>query len=316
MNKSIAFLFPGQGAQYVGMGKSLYDNIDECREIFDEAEEILEMPIKQLIFEGPEEDLTATRNNQLAILITSLACQKALELEGIEANYVAGLSLGEYSALVYGGAITFEDGINIVKKRAAIMDSALDRNVGSMAAVLKLDKDRLNKLLEEASQYGVIEAANYNCPGQVVVSGEVEAVKACVGIAKSLKGMCIPLKVSGPFHSSLYEKASYDFYEELKKIDIDYSEKTIYSNVLGKPYSEDDDMKDLLRKQIMTSVLFEDSIKDMIEKGVNTFIELGPGKTLTGFVKKIDKNANVYNIQDLESLKETVQKLKEEVFVV
>ena len=312
MSKKIAFLFPGQGAQYINMGKSLYENINECKEIFDKGEEILEMPIKDIIFDGSEETLKSTKYNQPAILLTSLACQKALELEGIEADYVAGLSLGEYSGLVYSGIVSFEDGVKLVKSRATIMDEGIEEGVGSMAAVMKLSKEKVDTLLKEASKFGVVEAANYNCPGQVVITGEVDAIRESVSIAKALGGLCIPLKVSGPFHSSLYEEASFKYYESIKDVEINEPKKVIYSNVLGKPYSKQDDIRDLLRKQIMSPVLFEDSINHMLDQGIDTFIELGPGKTLSGFVKKIDKKANVYNIEDLDTLKSTVEKIKSE----
>lgn len=312
MSKKIAFLFPGQGAQYINMGKSLYENINECKEIFDKGEEILEMPIKDIIFDGSEETLKSTKYNQPAILLTSLACQKALELEGIEADYVAGLSLGEYSGLVYSGIVSFEDGVKLVKSRATIMDEGIEEGVGSMAAVMKLSKEKVDTLLKEASKFGVVEAANYNCPGQVVITGEVDAIRESVSIAKALGGLCIPLKVSGPFHSSLYEEASFKYYEGIKDVEINEPKKVMYSNVLGKPYSKQDDIRDLLRKQIMSPVLFEDSINHMLDQGIDTFIELGPGKTLSGFVKKIDKKANVYNIEDLDTLKSTVEKIKSE----
>ena len=312
MSKKIAFLFPGQGAQYINMGKSLYENINECKEIFDKGEEILEMPIKDIIFDGSEETLKSTKYNQPAILLTSLACQKALELEGIEADYVAGLSLGEYSGLVYSGVVSFEDGVKLVKSRATIMDEGIEEGVGSMAAVMKLSKEKVDTLLKEASKFGVVEAANYNCPGQVVITGEVDAIRESVSIAKALGGLCIPLKVSGPFHSSLYEEASFKYYEGIKDVEINEPKKVMYSNVLGKPYSKQDDIRDLLRKQIMSPVLFEDSINHMLDQGIDTFIELGPGKTLSGFVKKIDKKANVYNIEDLDTLKSTVEKIKSE----
>ena len=310
MSKKIAFLFPGQGAQYINMGKSLYENINECKEIFDKGEEILEMPIKDIIFDGSEETLKSTKYNQPAILLTSLACQKALELEGIEADYVAGLSLGEYSGLVYSGIVSFKDGVKLVKTRATIMDEGIEEGVGSMAAVMKLSKEKVDTLLKEASKFGVVEAANYNCPGQVVITGEVDAIRESVSIAKALGGLCIPLKVSGPFHSSLYEEASFKYYEGIKDVEINEPKKVMYSNVLGKPYSKQDDIRDLLRKQIMSPVLFEDSINHMLDQGIDTFIELGPGKTLSRFVKKIDKKANVYNIEDLDTLKSTVEKIK------
>ncbi len=306
MSKNIAFLFPGQGSQYINMGKELYENIEECKNIFDKGQEILAMPIKELIFEGSNEELTRTKNSQPAILLTSLACQKALELEGISADYTVGLSLGEYGALIYSGVLSFEDGLRLIKKRAEIMDSAVSSEEGTMAAVLKLSEDKVQELINRASKFGLVEGANYNCPGQVVISGEHEAIKQSVKIAKELKGIAIPLKVSGPFHSSMYEKASHEFYRELEKANINEPIKTVYSNVKGEPYEKEDDIRELLRLQIMSSVLFEKSIRDLINKGVDTFIEVGPGKTLSGFVKKIDKEVNVYNVEDIKSLKETV----------
>lgn len=306
MSKNIAFLFPGQGSQYINMGKELYENIEECKNIFDKGQEILGMPIKELIFEGSNEELTRTKNSQPAILLTSLACQKALELEGISADYTVGLSLGEYGALIYSGVLSFEDGLRLIKKRAEIMDSAVSSEEGTMAAVLKLSEEKVQDLINRANKFGLVEGANYNCPGQVVISGEHEAIKQSVKIAKELKGIAIPLKVSGPFHSSMYEKASHEFYRELEKANINCPTKTVYSNVKGEPYEKEDDIRELLRLQIMSSVLFEKSIRDLINKGVDTFIEVGPGKTLSGFVKKIDKEVNVYNVEDIKSLKETV----------
>lgn len=306
MSKNIAFLFPGQGSQYINMGKELYENIEECKNIFDKGQEILGMPIKELIFEGSNEELTRTKNSQPAILLTSLACQKALELEGISADYTVGLSLGEYGALIYSGVLSFEDGLRLIKKRAEIMDSAVSSEEGTMAAVLKLSEEKVQDLINRASKFGLVEGANYNCPGQVVISGEHEAIKQSVKIAKELKGIAIPLKVSVPFHSSMYEKASHEFYRELEKANINCPTKTVYSNVKGEPYEKEDDIRELLRLQIMSPVLFEKSIRDLINKGVDTFIEVGPGKTLSGFVKKIDKEVNVYNVEDIKSLKETV----------
>lgn len=310
-SKKVAFLFSGQGAQYVGMGKELYESIPECKEIFDKGEKILEIPIKDLIFNGPEEKLMETELAQPAILLTSLAALKALEVNGVEAEYATGLSLGEYAALIYGGALSFEDGLKLIKERGRIMGSALPKGLGKMAAIMRLDNEKVKELLYRASEYGVCEGANYNCPGQVAIAGENEAIDKAVEIAQELGGRAVLLKVSGPFHSSLLKEASEEFYEAIKKVDIKNVKKTIYSNVKGLPYEEEDDIRFILKKHIMSSVYFENEIEDMLNKGVNTFVEVGPGKALRGFVKKIDKSSRLLNVEDMKSLNNTLNELKE-----
>jgi [acyl-carrier-protein] S-malonyltransferase len=305
-----AFLFPGQGVQTIGMAKELYENIPECKELLDRSEEILNMPIKQMMFEGPEDLLTSTENAQPTILVASLMALKALEINGLEADYAAGLSLGEYAALIYGGALSLEDGLLLIKERGRIMGSALPEGLGTMAAILKLDDEKLQELLKRASEFGIIEGANFNCPGQVSVSGENKAVAEAVKIAKELGGLGIPLKVSGPFHSSLLEPASEEFFDTIKTADIRGINKIVYSNVKGLPYEPEDDIRDLLKKHIRSSVLFEKTIKHMIENGVDTFIEVGPGKALRGFVKKIDKTAKLLNVEDMNSLTNTLNTIK------
>lgn len=311
MNSSkTAFLFPGQGVQTIGMAKELCDNIPECKEILDRSEEILNMPIKKMMFEGPEEILTATENAQPTILVASLIALKALEINGIEADYAAGLSLGEYAALIYGGALSLEEGLLLLKERGRIMGSALPEGLGKMAAVLKLNDEKIQELLTRAGEFGIVEGANYNCPGQVVISGENKAIDEAVKIAKELGGLGISLKVSGPFHSSLLEPASEEFFNTIKNVDIKELNKVVYSNVKGLPYEKEDDVKELLKRHIRTSVLFEKTINHMIDSGVDTFIEVGPGKALRGFVKKIDKSASLLNVEDMDSLKNTIDKIK------
>lgn len=312
MDKSkIAFLFPGQGAQYIGMGKELYENIHECKEIIDKGEEILKMPIKELLFNGPEDKLMATEIAQPAILLASLASLKALEINGINADYTAGLSLGEYGSLIYGGALSFEEGLLLIKERGRIMGSALPKGLGKMAAIMRLNDEKFNELLKRASEYGVCEGANYNCPGQVVIAGENEAIEKAVEIATELGGRGILLNVSGPFHSSLLKGASEEFYETIKKVNINPLNKVVYSNTKGLPYDENDDIRILLKNHIKSSVYFEKSIRDMIDKKVETFIEVGPGKALRGFVRKIDRSKTLLNVEDLASLKATIDKLNE-----
>ncbi|RII34994.1 [acyl-carrier-protein] S-malonyltransferase [Clostridium chromiireducens] len=310
MNSSkTAFLFPGQGVQTIGMAKELCDNIPECKELLDRSEEILQMPIKKMMFEGPEDLLTATENAQPTILVASLIALKALEINNIEADYAAGLSLGEYAALIYGGALSLEEGLLLIKERGRIMGSALPEGLGKMAAVLKLSDEKIEELLTRAGEFGIVEGANFNCPGQVVISGENNAIDEAVKIAKELGGLGIPLKVSGPFHSSLLEPASEEFFNTIKTVEIKDVNKTVYSNVKGLPYDKEDDVKELLKKHIRSSVLFEKTINHMIDSGVDTFVEVGPGKALRGFVKKINKSANLLNVEDMASLNSTIEKL-------
>lgn len=312
MNSSkTAFLFPGQGVQTIGMAKELCENIPECKLILDRSEEILNMPIKKMMFEGPEDVLTATENAQPTILVASLIALKALEINGIEADYAAGLSLGEYAALIYGGALSLEEGLLLIKERGRIMGSALPVGLGKMAAVLKLSDEKIQELLTRASEFGIVEGANFNCPGQVVISGENKAIDEAVKIAKELGGLGIPLKVSGPFHSSLLEPASEEFFNTIKNVNIKELNKTVYSNVKGLPYEKEDDVKDLLKKHIRTSVLFEKTINHMIDSGVDTFIEVGPGKALRGFVKKINRSAKLFGVEDMSSLENTINAIND-----
>lgn len=309
-SNKIAFLFPGQGVQKVGMGKDLYDNIPECKELLDKSEEILNMPVKEMMFNGPDTDLLATENSQPTILLASLLALKALEVNGIEADYTTGLSLGEYGSLIYGKVLNFADGLKLIKERGRIMGCALPKGLGTMAAILKLSNEQVDEVLKRASEYGICEGANYNCPGQVTISGENKAVEKACEIAKEFGGIGKMLKVSGPFHSSLLKGASDEFYETIKKVNINKFEKNVYSNTKGALYTNDDDVRLLLKKHIMSSVYLEKSLRDMIDRGVTTFVEVGPGRTMRGFVKKIDKNLTLLNVEDMASLKNTIEALK------
>lgn len=308
----IGFVFAGQGAQYVGMGKDFYDNIKECREIFEEADKALGFSISKLCFEGSKEDLNRTENTQPAIVTTSISALKALELNGIKAEMAAGLSLGEYSALVYAGVFNFQDAVKLVKKRGRFMQEAVPEGVGTMAAVMGLDRDKVNEACEYGKETGIVEVANYNCPSQIVIAGEIEAVKAACSKAKELGAKrTMLLSVSAPFHTSMLKEAGDRLYKELESIELKDMKVPVMTNVTGGYIESVDAIKGTLRKQVMSSVMWEDIIRNMIKDGVDTFIEIGPGKALSGFIKKIDKNVKIFNVEDMSSLNTVVEALKE-----
>lgn len=306
----IAFLFAGQGAQYVGMGKELYDQYEEVRNLFDDANGQLDIDLATLCFEGPSEELNLTKNTQPAIVTTSLGILRVLQKEGVTPDVVAGLSLGEYSALVCTGAMKELDAIKVVRQRGQFMQEAVPPGVGTMAAILGLNRDQILEVCDQAKSHGIVEAANYNCPGQIVIAGEVKAVEAACEIALS-KGAkrALPLSVSGPFHTSMLKEAAEKLYEVLQPIEIKEPIVPVITNVTA-DYVKADDIKETLKKQVMTSVLWQQTIEKMMTDGVDTFIEVGPGKVLSGFVKKIDRKANVMNIEDLKSLQAALEKLR------
>lgn len=308
----IAFLFPGQGAQYVGMGKEIYENSNIAMEIFDKADEELGFPISKLCFEGSKEELDKTENTQPAILAMSIAVLKVLEEKGIKADAAAGLSLGEYSALVYSEVLSFEDAVKLVKKRGKYMQEAVPQGIGTMAAVLGLDSEKVKEACTAASSKGIVEVANYNCPGQIVIAGEVAAVEyACEKVKELGAKRAIMLPVSGPFHTSMLKPAADKLFDELKKVEINENKIPVITNVTGNYIEDISEIKDLLRKQVMSSVMWEDTIRRMLEDGIDTFIEIGPGRTLSNFVKKINRKVVVLNVEDLKSLEKTVNTLKE-----
>ena len=308
----IACIFPGQGAQYPGMGKELAQNYKEAMNIFDLASERLGIDMKKLCFEGDEEELKKTENTQPSILTVSIALLEVLKLKGIEPQIAAGLSLGEYSALVASKAISFTDAVALVKKRGKYMQEAVPAGEGTMAAIMGIERESVMECLKMASSYGVVEAANFNCPGQVVIAGHTRAVeKACSILKERGARKAIMLPVSAPFHSSLLKPAGEKLAAELENVNISDNELPVVSNVNAQVIMNKYEIKRCLIEQVSSSVLWEDSIRRMIDMGVDTFIEVGPGRTLSAFVKKIDKNLYVHNVENIETMENTIVSIRE-----
>ncbi len=309
--RNIAFIFPGQGAQYPGMGKELADNFSEAMMVFDKANETLNMDIKQLCFEGPQEQLNITENTQPAILTTSLAIATILRKRNIRPKMTAGLSLGEYASLAIAGSLSTEDAIAIVKKRGKYMQEAVPIGVGKMAAIIGLEKDDIKEVCKLSSSYGIVEAANFNCPGQIVIAGEGKAVKQACEIAKKMGARRVTLlSVSAPFHTSLLKPAGEKLKEEFKNYTFHDANIPVVANVDASVEKEVDEIKNNLIKQVSSSVLWEDCMNTMIQQGTDTFIEIGPGKALTSFGKKINKDITCLRVEDLKTLNKTLEELE------
>ena len=306
----IAFVFPGQGAQYIGMGKELFENIEVCRDIFNIADEELKFKLSELCFQGEVEELNITENTQPAILATSVAALMALKHRGIKCDVTAGLSLGEYSALVCSGVMNFKDAIGLVKKRGRFMQEAVPVGIGTMAAILGLEADLVQEACNEARTSGIVEIANLNCPGQIVIAGEIAAVElACEKAKEKGAKRAMLLSVSAPFHTSMLKPAAEKLEVELENINLSDITIPVMTNVTGNYISSKGDIKPTLKLQVMSSVLWETIIRNMIKDGVDTFVEIGPGKVLSGFVKKIDRKLTVVNVEDMASLDNAVEVL-------
>jgi [acyl-carrier-protein] S-malonyltransferase len=296
----VGYLFAGQGSQYVGMGKDLWDSFPQAKAIFEQADKVLGFSISDLCFNGPLEELTKTNNCQPAIVTMSIACWQAYLSKNPQiGGYLAGLSLGEYSALVAAGALNFEDAVYLVWRRGQFMKEEAAKYPGRMLSVIGLDLAKTKEICTEVKA----EVANINCPGQVVISGSVESIARAQILAKE-KGakLAVVLEVSGAFHSSFMQGASLKLARELEKIKISSPKFPVICNVTGKPVLTAQEIKQGLIQQVSASVLWEDSIKFILSKGVSNFIEFGPGKVLKGLMRRIDSNAQVVNIEKKEDI--------------
>jgi malonyl CoA-acyl carrier protein transacylase len=302
----IAFVFPGQGAQAVGMGKDAYAEFEASKSIFDRADAALGFSLSALAFEGPDEQLKQTAYTQPALLTTSIALLEAFRSRGIEPDYVAGHSLGEYSALVAADVLDFEDAVRLVRSRGLFMEQAVPGGKGAMAATLGAEREALEALCKDVTAtVGPVELANVNCPGQIVVSGSSEGVAAVAERGKEAGAKrVIPLEVSGPFHSSLMRPAADQLAEELKKVSFRDAKIPVVVNVNAKPVTEGAELNRLLVEQVVSPVLWEDSVRYLIDRGVDTFVEIGSGTVLAGLIKKIDKSVKVISVNSAAAIAE------------
>ena len=306
-----AFVFAGQGAQKIGMGKELSENFDIAKRTFEEASDAIGFDIKEMIFSGDEKTLMLTENTQPAIVTMSIAALRVLEEQGVHADIAAGLSLGEYSAHIASGTFAFSDSVRLVKKRGKFMQEEVPAGVGAMAAILGLSPEDVKEVCKKASEFGICEPANFNCPGQIVVSGEVGAINKACDIAKDMGAKrAMKLAVSAPFHCSMLKGAGEKLAKELENTPIFDMNIPVITNVTADYVAKKEDVKELLKLQVSNSVRWEESIRRMISDGADTFIEIGPGKTLSGFIRKIDKEVRVFNVEDMQSLEKTLEGVK------
>ena len=310
----IGYIFPGQGTQVIGMGKDIYEKYEEAKQVYKEIDEALNENIEELTYDKTQEELNQTKNTQIAIYSMSVAILEILNNAGIKPKAAAGLSLGEYSALACAKALSIEDGAKIVRTRGTLMQDLAPKGDWAMAAIIGLEDDKVEEACNKVEK-GFVRAVNYNCPGQVVVSGEKEAVLQAMEIAKELGARkAIELKTSGPFHTEKLKEASEALRKELEKVQFSECKIPVIKNLDGTPYTKNDNKVEILANHVINPVKFRKSIETMIEMGIDTFVEIGPGKTLSGFVKKVAKEKNielnVLNIENVETLENVLEVLE------
>jgi len=305
----VPFVFPGQGSQYVGMGKDLWNHFDEVKRLYEQSSKVLGYDVAELSFSGPVEELNKTFRTQPCLLVVSVAAFSALRLKNITPSAVAGHSLGEYSALVAAGSLSFADAVKITEIRGSIMQEAVPQGKGLMAAILGLDRSDIDGLCLSVSE-GYVSVANYNCPGQIVVSGEKAAVEALIVKAKEAGAKrALPLAVSVPSHCALMEEAGKRFEVMLKGFEIRDAVVPFVNNVDARFISDAEEIRKSLVRQLSQSVLWEDCVKTIASKGMTTFVEVGPGKVLSGLIKRIATGSRTFNVENIESLNKTVSEL-------
>lgn len=312
--KKVALVFPGQGSQVIGMGKDAYDTYDRVKESFHSGENLLGYPILELMFNGPDEELTKTENTQPALLLSSIGLLRELEAQGVQATVTAGHSLGEYSAMVAAGAISFEEALPLVHQRGKLMEEAYPSGKGAMAAVLGLNAEDIQEALNMASdKEEIVDVANYNCPGQIVISGTKLGVQHASELLKERGAKrVIELNVSGPFHSRLMKPASESFSAALQKVEFNDSKVPVVVNVTATPNSNKDELKDALERQLYSPVRWEETIRTIIDNGVDAIVEVGSGKVLSGLVRKVERRMKTFSVQDTDSLNEFIKWYKED----
>ena len=308
----IGFLFPGQGSQNIGMGKDLYEKYETIRNIYNKVKKLTDIDIAKITFEGPEELLNETKNTQLAILTMSLGILEILKQKNIKCDIQAGLSLGEYTALINSKVLSIDEGIKLVKQRGEYMQTLLPEGNWQMAAILGLTNEQVEEICKKVKS-GFVRPANYNTLGQVAISGEEKAIKEAEGIAKEMGAKKVMvLKTAGPFHTEKLIESSNALKKELEKITINKLETKVIKNIEGDFYKDTDDIKDILAKHIINPVKFSKTLQNMLDNGIDTFIEIGPGKTLSGFVKRMkqEKPIQILNINDVTSLENVLNQMQ------